>query len=224
MAAPPLLDETYNAANTPKKFYVLIRPRRAPGSLTKMFLILALAAAGANMWKTLDRSRGQTLFCVPRFPQIYTTTTTTTCFYCKKEKAQKPLALFAARAPPLHFGHGCEKPKIGRIIDRWPGFNRPPPNAVRAREFCCDSRDVRLRDCLDRRCRRAASRQGGAPCRRRTGRKNGRRHRRLRSRLPPACATLVCRRHGQSRLCGRASPASSRADGGRAASMACLFS
>jgi hypothetical protein len=99
MAAPPLLDETYNAANTPKKFSVLIRPRRAPGSLTKMFLILAPAAAGANMWKTLDRSRGQTLFCVPRFPQICTTTTTTTCFYCKKEKAQKPLAFFAARAP-----------------------------------------------------------------------------------------------------------------------------
>ena len=109
MAAPPLLDETYNAANTPKKFSVLIRPRRAPGSLTKMFLILAPAAAGANMWKTLASLLRRTLFCAPRFPQICTTTTTTTCFYCKKEKAQKPLALFAARAPPSAFWRRMRK-------------------------------------------------------------------------------------------------------------------
>jgi hypothetical protein len=68
-----------------------------------MFLILAPAAAGANMWKMPASLLRRTLFCAPRFPQICTTTTTTTCFYCKKEKAQKPLALFAARAPPPSF-------------------------------------------------------------------------------------------------------------------------
>jgi hypothetical protein len=44
-------------------------------------VVLSLAEAGVNMWKTLGDSQRRSHFCVPRFPHIHTTTTATVCFY-----------------------------------------------------------------------------------------------------------------------------------------------